>query len=176
MYFFLSGYCSRYSLFFNEHSQFTGQQRKEEATSLTPLCHSHPLQRHLDIGHVITAESSLLHIASSQTQIGPFGMTWIVLKTRTKYIITSLPAMRDLLLLNIQVTNQSIEVRYIAARFWKRTLRTLFLFKAKLQPKLLKVNGKVKIFLGRYWKELAKNLIYLNLVFAVTVLWFFYYY
>ena len=38
-------------VFFHEHSQFTGQQGKVEAISLTPLYHFHPLHRHLDISH-----------------------------------------------------------------------------------------------------------------------------
>ena len=38
-------------VFFHEHSQFTGQQGKGEAISLTPLYHFHPLHRHLDISH-----------------------------------------------------------------------------------------------------------------------------
>ena len=36
-------------VFFHEHSRVTDQQRKEEAISLTPLYHFHPLHRHLDI-------------------------------------------------------------------------------------------------------------------------------
>ena len=36
--------------------------------SLTPLYHFHPLQRNLNISRAITAESSPLHIASSQTR------------------------------------------------------------------------------------------------------------
>ena len=67
MFFFLSGF------FFHEHSRFTGQERKGEATSLTPLYHFHPLHRNLDISRVITAESSPQHIASSQT---PTGNLW----------------------------------------------------------------------------------------------------
>ena len=55
-------------VFFHEHSQFTGQQGKGEAISLTPLYHLHPLHRHLDISRAIAAGSSPLHIASSQTQ------------------------------------------------------------------------------------------------------------
>ena len=51
-------------VFFHEHSWFTGQQRKGEAISLTPLYHFHPLHRHLDISRVITAESSPLYLAS----------------------------------------------------------------------------------------------------------------
>ena len=43
-----------------------------EAISLSPLYHFHPLHRYLDISQVITAESSPLHIASSQTQTGTF--------------------------------------------------------------------------------------------------------
>ena len=36
-------------VFFHEQSRFTGQQGKEEAISLIPLYHFHPLPRHLDI-------------------------------------------------------------------------------------------------------------------------------
>ena len=39
-----------------------------EGISLTPHYHFHPLHRHLDISRAITAESSPLHIASSQTR------------------------------------------------------------------------------------------------------------
>ena len=56
--------------FFHEHSQFTGQQGKEEAIPLTPLNHVHPLHRHLDISRAINAENSPLHISSSRTQTG----------------------------------------------------------------------------------------------------------
>ena len=51
--------------FFHGHSRFTGQQEKDEVTSLTPLYHFHPLPRHLDISRAITAASSPPHIASS---------------------------------------------------------------------------------------------------------------
>ena len=50
-----------------------GQQEKGEAISLTPLYHFHPLHRHLDISHAITAESSPPDIASSRTRTGTFG-------------------------------------------------------------------------------------------------------
>ena len=36
-------------VFFHKHSRFPGQQGKEEAISLIPLYHFHPLHRHLDI-------------------------------------------------------------------------------------------------------------------------------
>ena len=51
-------------VFFHEHSRFTGQQRKGEAISLSPLYHFHPLHRHLDISR------RLLHIAGSWTRTG----------------------------------------------------------------------------------------------------------
>ena len=53
--------------FLYEHSWITGLQEKEEGIWLTPHYHFHPLHRHLDISRAITAESSLLHIASSRT-------------------------------------------------------------------------------------------------------------
>ena len=53
--------------FFHNYSQITGLQGKGEGISLTPHYHFHPLHRHLDISWAITAESSLLHIGSSQT-------------------------------------------------------------------------------------------------------------
>ena len=56
--------------FFHEHSRFTGQQGKGEATSLIPLYHFHPLHRHLNISRLITAESSPLHLASKRTLTG----------------------------------------------------------------------------------------------------------
>ena len=57
-------------VFLQEHSWFTGRQRKEEVISLSPLYHFYPLHRHLDISRAITAESSPLHIANSQTRTG----------------------------------------------------------------------------------------------------------
>ena len=57
-------------VFFHKHSLFTGQQGKGEGIFLTPLYHFHQLHRNLHISRVITAESSPLHIASSQTQTG----------------------------------------------------------------------------------------------------------
>ena len=56
--------------FFHEHSRITGLQGKEEGVSLTLHYHFHPLHRHLGISRAITAESSPLHIASSQTRTG----------------------------------------------------------------------------------------------------------
>ena len=41
-----------------------------EAISLTPIYHVHLLHRHLDISWAITAESSPLHIGSSQARTG----------------------------------------------------------------------------------------------------------
>ena len=61
---------SSFWVFFHERSQFTEQQGKWEGTYLTSLYQVHPLHRHVDISRVITAESSPLHIASSQTRIG----------------------------------------------------------------------------------------------------------
>ena len=58
-------YCI--SVFFHEHSRFTGQQGKGDAISLSPLYHFRPFHRHIDIGWAITAERSPLHIASNQT-------------------------------------------------------------------------------------------------------------
>ena len=57
-------------VFFHDHSQITGLQGKGEGISLTPRYYFHPLYRHLDIIRAISAESSLLHIASSQTGTG----------------------------------------------------------------------------------------------------------
>ena len=51
-------------------SQFAGQQGKGEVISLTCVYHFHQLHRHFRISGVVTAESSPLHIASSQTQTG----------------------------------------------------------------------------------------------------------
>ena len=55
---------------FHEHSRFTGQQRKREAISLSPLYSFDPLHRHLDNSQTITAESSPLHIANSRIRTG----------------------------------------------------------------------------------------------------------
>ena len=54
-------------VFFHQHSRFTGQQGKGEATYLTPLCYFHLLHRHFDASQAITAESSPLRIVNSQT-------------------------------------------------------------------------------------------------------------
>ena len=55
-------------VFFLDHSWITWLQGKGEGISLTPHYHFHLLHRHLDISRVITAESSLLPIGSSQAQ------------------------------------------------------------------------------------------------------------
>ena len=60
-------------VFFHEHPGFTGQQGKGKAISLSPLYNFQPLYRHLDISRTIAADSSPLHIASSQT---PTGNLW----------------------------------------------------------------------------------------------------
>ena len=52
-------------VFFHSHSRIIGLQEKGEDTSLTPHYHFHPLQKHLNISRVVTAESSPLHIGSS---------------------------------------------------------------------------------------------------------------
>ena len=62
--FFLSG------VFLHEQSRVSGKQRKEEAISLTPLYHFHPLLRHLGISRVTAAEGSPLHMTSSRTRAG----------------------------------------------------------------------------------------------------------
>ena len=51
-------------VFFQEHSQFTRHQGKEEAISFTPSYHLHPLHRQLVISRVFSAERSLLHVTS----------------------------------------------------------------------------------------------------------------
>ena len=57
-------------VFFHEHSRITGLQGKGNGISLTPHYHFHPRHRHLDISQAITAESSPLQRASSQTRTG----------------------------------------------------------------------------------------------------------
>ena len=57
-------------VFFHEHSGITGLQGKGDGISLTSHYHFHPFHRHLNISWVITAESSPLRIASSQTRTG----------------------------------------------------------------------------------------------------------
>ena len=52
-FFFLSG-------FFLTNIHDSGQQGKGETIFVTPLCHFHPLHRHLDISRAITVESSPL--------------------------------------------------------------------------------------------------------------------
>ena len=57
-------------VFFHEHSRIKGLQEEEEGISLNPHYHFHPLHGRLDISRAVTAESSPLHIASSQTRAG----------------------------------------------------------------------------------------------------------
>ena len=61
-------FCSTW-VFFHEHSRLTRQHGKVEAISSPSLYHFHSVHRHLDISRTIAAESSPLHIASSQTRI-----------------------------------------------------------------------------------------------------------
>ena len=46
-------------VFFQEHSQFTGQQEKGEPVSLIPLYHLHLLHRHFDISHRLMQRAHL---------------------------------------------------------------------------------------------------------------------
>ena len=64
LFIFLSGF------FLHKHSWIAGLQGKGESISLTPHYHFQPHHRHFDISQVITAESSPLHIASSQARSG----------------------------------------------------------------------------------------------------------
>ena len=64
--------------FFHKHSRFTGEQEKGDAISLISLYHVHPLYRNLDISRAISAESSPLYIASSQTWIGILWFLWFL--------------------------------------------------------------------------------------------------
>ena len=57
-------------VFFHERSRITGLQGKGEGISLTPHYQFNQHYRHLDINREITAETSPLRIASSQTQTG----------------------------------------------------------------------------------------------------------
>ena len=57
-------------IFFHDHSRITGLQGNGEGISLIPHYHFHLLHGHVDISRAITAESSPLHIASSQTRTG----------------------------------------------------------------------------------------------------------
>ena len=59
----------------DKHSQFTGQQGKGEAISLTLLYHFHPLHRNIDVSREIAAGSSPLTshlIASSRNRTNNF--------------------------------------------------------------------------------------------------------
>ena len=62
--------CFSIWVFFHNKSRITGLQGKGEAICLTPHYHLHPLHRHLEIIRAITADSSPLHIGSSQTLTG----------------------------------------------------------------------------------------------------------
>ena len=55
---------------FHEHSRITGLQGKGKGFPLTLHYHFHPLHGRLDIGRMVAAESSPLHIASSRTRAG----------------------------------------------------------------------------------------------------------
>ena len=54
--------------FFCKHSRFTGHQGKGVFIFLTPLYYFRPLHRQLNMSRAFTADSSPLHIASSETQ------------------------------------------------------------------------------------------------------------
>ena len=56
----------------DKRSQFTGQQGKGEAISLTLLYHFHPLHRNINNSREIAAGSSPLPIASSRTRTNNF--------------------------------------------------------------------------------------------------------
>ena len=55
-------------VFFHEHSRITGLHEKGKGIFLTPHYHFQLFHRHLDISQAITAESSPLNMATSQTQ------------------------------------------------------------------------------------------------------------
>ena len=57
-------------VFFHNHSRITGLQGKGEGIYLTPYYRFQPLSRLLNISWAISAESSPLHIGSSQTRTG----------------------------------------------------------------------------------------------------------
>ena len=65
-FFFYLGFLSR---------TFTTHRTQGEGITLTLRYHFYPLHRHLDISWAITAQSSPLHIASSQTRTGSW--EWI---------------------------------------------------------------------------------------------------
>ena len=71
--FFLRDFIFRFFsiwVFFHNHSRITGLQGKGEDISLTPHYHFYLLHRYLDVSRPINAESSPLHIGSSQTRAG----------------------------------------------------------------------------------------------------------
>ena len=72
VFFLYLGFLSRP---FTNH-RFSGEG---EGISLIPLYHFHPLHRHLDISQTITAESSLLYIASYQAQVSTLTTKLLVL-------------------------------------------------------------------------------------------------
>ena len=67
-------------VFFNKDCRLTGQQGKREDIYLTLLYHFHPLYRHPDISQAIATEISPLHIVSSRTRTGNFGLQGQVAK------------------------------------------------------------------------------------------------
>ena len=58
-------------------NKLTGLQGKGEGISLTPHCHFHLIQWHLDISREITAVSSPLYMASSQILTRNLLLQWV---------------------------------------------------------------------------------------------------
>ena len=61
---------------------------KGEAISLYPFYHFHPIQRHLDISFVITAESSLLRIAGNWNPLSTLALVAAVVRKMLKTRVT----------------------------------------------------------------------------------------
>ena len=136
----LQGIRILFSIFvlFHEHSRITGLHGMGEVIPLTPHYHFHPLHRHLDISRAITAENSPLHIASSRTWTGAFGLYCWLWTCFTFFT-------------NISVAKFEQENVCFVKYVFKSTLKTL------LQPdkNLSKVGRKVskKVLPDSYFKK-----------------------
>ena len=101
-------------VFFHEHSRITGLQEKRESISFNYHFHFHPLHRHLDIIQAITAESSPLHIASSQARTSYFQLC-IILQGTIIIICSSKSSW---------LSKKPNIVKYITTNFWNDNLKS----------------------------------------------------
>ena len=121
-------------VFFHDHSRITGLQGKEEGISLTLHYHFHPLHRYLHISRAITAESSPLHIGSSQTQTGNL---WFPSASRSPLNYSPF-FYKHLLWLRLTFHTYQVQVELLffhylpRATSWRATRMTIILFQKSL--------------------------------------------